>query len=247
MKFIYKGTDGREELKKFLSETPKEKINQKSENPIVQSAGDFWTIQNVNYNGKISDYELSKNLLDSATQDEYIKNYLIAKQNNGFHCADMPLQYAIFKALHDSNSTEKEDARLFIQKSMREKYLMTLTRILYKPTKKTPDKVVHNYGLPNEEYIKAVDFVGPDRELILDDKNVLEALLLTNDTDEVKNVLKWINQTPVWIWRLNSKPNKLDGRVARFYADFVRANLSCNRNPSNRNSSLGIVHLFGTK
>ena len=61
-----------------------------------------------------------------------------------------------------------------------------------------------------------------------------------NTVDEVKKVLNWINETPVWIWRLNNKPKNVDERVARFYAVGDWALLDCYRFPSSRGSSLGV-------
>jgi hypothetical protein len=236
-------SEERKEKKKPAKKAEKEDGKQNISSNIY-SADNYWTIENVNYNGNSGTYELLKTLLDNGntkTQEEWVKYTINSKKNNDFFCGDMPLQFAIFEALYNSkDSKEKEEAKSFIKDNMRNHWLTTLSRIQYKPGDKTLDKVIHNYKIPNEGYFKEAMITGPDREIISDDKDALEALVLTNDFKKVKEVLSWINETPTWIWRLNNKPNKLAERVARFYAYSVRADLSCIRDPSGRDSSLGV-------
>ena len=238
------GIDGKKAYERIVNGIPEEQtvIVQPVQNPIMNSNDNFWTINDVQYRNQIYKVDLLKTLLDegnSKTQDEWIEYSINAKKNNDFFCADMPLQYAIFKALYNSpDNGEKEQARQFIQKSMRETWLSSLSRIFYSPSGN--DKIIHNYKIPNEEYETSNLVVGKDRELEVSDKNVLEALVLTKDVDEVKKVLNWINETPVWIWRLNNKPKNVDERVARFSAYDVRAVLNCVGSPSYQDSSLGV-------
>lgn len=240
----FEGRDGKKAYERIVNGVPEEQIPivQPVQNPIMNSTDDFWTINNVQYRNQIYNVDLLKTLLDdgsSKTQDEWVEYSINAKKNNDFSCVDMPLQYAIFKALYNSpDNGEKEQARQFIQKSMRETWLSSLSRIFYSPSGN--DKIIHNYKILNEEYEISKLVVGKDRELEVSDKNVLEALVLTNDVDEVKKVLNWINETPVWIWRLNNKPKDVDERVARFVASDDRAGLSCNWGPSYLGSSLGV-------
>ena len=236
-------SEERKEKKKPVKKVEKEEREQ-NQNSKIYSADNYWTIENVNYHGKLGTYELLKTLLDNGntkTQEEWVKYTINSKKNNDFFCGDMPLQFAIFEALYNSkDSKEKEEAKSFIKDNMRNHWLTTLSRIQYKPGDKTLDKVIHNYKIPNEGYFKEANIVGPDREIISDDNDELEALVLTNDFKKVKEVLSWINETPTWIWRLNNKPNKLAERVAGFTADSGGAYLDCIRVPSLRYSSLGV-------
>jgi len=230
------------ETEKTNSRKPEE---QKPKSSIIIPNEEFWTIENVSYNGKIQNYALSKKLLPSATQDIHAQNR-INNSNNGFYCGDMPLNYAIFKAVYNSSeSKEKQEIRQFIKKNMRERYLTTLTRIQYQSS--GLDKIIHNYGIPNEQFEKSALIVGSDRELIQDDSSALEALVLTKDVKEVKEVLNWINETPVYIWRLNNKPKQIDERIAWFYAISDGAGLGCSRNPSGTGGSLGYAPLGANK
>jgi hypothetical protein len=214
---------------------------------IIMPKGDFWVISNVFYNEMTQDYALSKKLLPCATQDVHAQNRINAKQNNDFYCGDMPLNYAVFKALYYSpESEEKEEIRKFIKNSMRVTWLTALTRIQNNPSGEL-DKIIHNYKIPNEEYFKEVDLVGHIGKINLEDNNVLKALLLTNNFEEVNEIFKWINNTPTYIWRLNLKPEKTEEIVGGFTANFDRADLYCNRDPSNANDSLGYALLDASK
>jgi hypothetical protein len=228
-------------------EPPKGNLETKTEEPIIKIPNsnihpleNSWRIENVFYRGETKDYLLSKSLLEPATQNEMAAQYLIAKKNNDFHCADISLYYAIFKSLYNSPcSKQKEEARNFIQKSMREKYLGTLTRFQYPVNGK--DKIIHNYGILGEEDFKQVNLAGHNREINSGDEDILEALLLTRDIDEVKEIFNWINPTPTWILRVNKKPKKSTyERVAGFVVDSDGAGVGCNWVPSYCYSDLGV-------
>lgn len=207
--------------------------------PINSSQG-YWSIP-VNYRNGIYTVDLAKSLLDSGnakTQEDWAKYSLNAKSRGDFYTGDMPLYHAVFSALFkQKNKPESEEARKFIQKQMRAKWLMTLTRIRYNPRGK--DKVIHNFGVA-QHYELEENIVGPDRFVEQGDNSALTALLGTGNINEIKEVYNLINQTPTYIWRVNSKPKQVDERVARFVASSGRAGLYCNWGPAYSNSSLGV-------
>ena len=88
----------------------------------------------------------------------------------------------------------------------------------------------------------SVDFVGSDGDLdSINPINELETLLGTRNKQEVIDVFSWLNETPTYLWRLNSRPDKLDERVAGFGAGSGGAILNCGRGPSGSNDSLGVL------
>jgi hypothetical protein len=169
----------------------------------TQDSGDYWTISGVNYRNGIHVVDLSKSLLDngnSKTQNEWAEYSEQARQRGEFHVADMPLYHSVFTALFKQKdnpnfSQTAEEARVFIQKQMREKYQMTLTRIAYQHSGK--DEIIHNYGL-TDKYELEEKIIGPDREILKEDNKTLKALLGIENVDEIKAVYNWINQTPTW-------------------------------------------------
>ena len=180
-------------------------------------------------------------MLDSGnakTQDKWAEYTMQARPKGDFYTGDMPLYHAVFTALFkQKDKKESEEARAFIQKQMREKYPMTLTKIIYQPTGK--DKIIHNFGT-NDKYELEEDIVGKDRAIGAGDKKTLNAVLGVEDIDEIKSVYNWINQTPTWIWRVNKNPENIDERVARFGAYSDRVGLNCNWDPANSDASLGV-------
>ena len=209
------------------------------------STQDFWSVPGVEYRNGIYRVNLAKQLLDNGqahTQDQWAEYHKQAKQKGEFYTADMPLYHALFTALYKQKDNpqkrdEIEEARKFIQKQMRERWLTTLTRIAYQP--KGEDRIIHNYGT-NEQYELEENIVGEDRFIEPGDENTLKALLLMDDIDEINSVYHWLNQTNVYLWRLNSKPENIDERVAGFSADSDWASLFCVRYPECSDSSLGV-------
>ena len=93
------------------------------------------------------------------------------------------------------------------------------------------DCILHNVGT-SEQYISEGNVVGPDGWLDkIPDKGILERVLGTQDVKQINNVVQHINGTNVYLCRINSKPEQLDKRVARFDADDVRLVLNCFRGP----------------
>ena len=232
-------TERLEELaKELLDETP---LPVTPAALAVQSTQDYWKVSGVNYKNGIYTVELAKSLLDSGnakTQDNWAKYTEQAKQNGNFYTGDMPLYHSLFTALfRQKNNRESEEARTFIQKQMRDKWLMTLTRIAYQP--KGDDLVIHNYGTKDKYEAKSL-VVGADRIIKSGDSKALEAILGTGNIQEINSVYNWINQTPAYIWRVNSNPSKVDERVARFNADADWVNLYCSRDPAGSYPSLGV-------
>lgn len=198
--------------------------NSDSKSRIINS-GDFWRIEGVKYNGKTGIYELSKELIPSATQDSLAEFSKTSRANNGFYVGDSRLHYSIFRAIKDSGNT---DVRDFLQQNMRTHWMNTLTRVNYN---KKDDETIHNYRQKDE---KSLDgrIVGPDRFVENGDKKALEILLGTEDIKEINDVSEFINGTKTHIWRVNNIPKNLDERVVRFDANSVGLNLYCIRYPS---------------
>ena len=142
---------------------------------------------------------------NAKTQSDWIEYSKEAIQRSDFYVGDMALQYAMFKALSMQSNPESLEARDFIKKQMREKWLTSTTRLKY--NSKGKDEVVHNYGMPNELKLE-VELVGPDRFVEASDSSLLEVLLLDKDVKRVNDVFNFINGTNAYIWRLNSKPKK---------------------------------------
>ena len=207
----------------------------------IQSTKDYWQIPEVEYKGETSIYDLAKTLLDNGnakTQDKWAEHRKIAEPKGYFYLADMPLYHAIFTAaFKQPNSNQKEEIRRFIQEQIRSKYPITLTRIQYTP--KGKDKIIHNFGT-NEQYDLEEYIAGPDRKIESEDRNALNALLGTDNINEINEVYNWINNKPIYIWRVNEKPEQIEERVAGFIANSDRFNLNCSGSPQGSYEGLGV-------
>jgi len=228
--------------KLIKKKTPEQKLSQAPPQtpPTVSATDDFWRISNVNYRNGICTVDLAKALLDNGaakTQDEWSR-YREAVPQNGFYPGDMPFYHALFTVLFkQKDKPESEEARAFIQEQMRNNWLTTLTRIAYQPRGK--DKIIHNFGT-KDQYEVEENIIGKNQVIEQADSKALEALLGTSDVNKIKQVYNWINQTPVYIWRLNKKPENIDERVARFVAVSGWVGLDCGGFPQVSGSALGV-------
>ncbi|MFA5174463.1 MAG: hypothetical protein WC438_04755 [Candidatus Pacearchaeota archaeon] len=214
-------------------------------NQSIINAGDYWTIPNVSYRNGIHTFDLSKTLLENGqakTQEQWAEYRKIAQPKAEFYTGDMPLYHAVFTALFEQKDNPQfkqiaEEARQFIQNSMRQKCPITLTRIAYQPRGK--DKIIHNYKT-NEQYELEEKIIGPDRLIESGDCLALKSLLGNGDINKINSVYQWINQTNAYLWRLNEKPKNVDERVARFDASSGGVNLYCYWGPEYADASLGV-------
>ncbi len=157
----------------------------------------------------------------------------------GFVAMSMKGYIDVLSALYDLRNTgsDARNAMLFVRGAMRNNFPNTLTRIEYSPRGK--DTIIHGYKTPEQEKIR-VNFAGDNGDIT----KVLSAeqsLALTGrKPEEVAKIIKYINESPAFAWRLNSKPDSVDERVARFNADSNSANFDCDWNDSFRVASLGV-------
>ena len=238
------GKDVDEAYERYLEESqqPKEKKAPKSPKILpIANLSDFWRIPNVEYRNGIYSVDLAKRLLDNEntkTQGEWAQYSVEAQKRGDFYVGDMPLYHSIFSALSKANSKDAEEAKEFIQKQMREKWPITLTRIKYNPNGE--DEVIHNHGA-NDEYSVKGNIVGKDEFISQSaDKSYLEAILGNSNIQEINQVYQWLNGTDAYIFRVNSKPKQTDERIAWFDADSDGVVLNCYRGPQGSYPALGV-------
>ncbi len=163
-----------------------------------------------------------------------------AQKNGEFYTPDFPLFYNIIKAMLDSeDGNEKYKINTVLGKLVREKNIMTLTKIPYKTKKR--DRIIHNYGM-DDSYFGEVDFVGMNDYIKnLSDVEVYQTLLGTKDSiSEIDFIVKWISGRDTYIYRPNSKPDNLDERIGGFGSGYVTTGFGFYQNPNDAYWSLGI-------
>lgn len=239
-------------MEKVLAGAPPIPVGSKT-NVQVNTIDDYWQISGIEYRNEIYTVDLLKNLLDGGnakTQNDWASLYEEAKDKNRFHTPDYPLFYGLVKALYttrdDTTKTQEiGEAQKFLKDNSRAKWLMTLTRIIYQPNR--DDIVIHNFNT-KDQYQEKTDFVGTDGNIkTTGDGSLYKALLGTDNVQEINDVFQWPNGTNTYLWRVNSRPRKIDERVARFNANSGRADLGCNRDLSDSDSSLGVRAAFAKK
>jgi len=205
-------------------------------NQIPYTPG-YWTIPDVSYRGRILTVDLLDGLLPAMTQEQASAH---AKANpNGFITRDLPMYFAIFRALEQQRTQLDVSAPVaFLRKSMQHNWLQTLTAIDYTPRGKL-DIVTHGVGT-EKPYSQEADVVGPDGQITQEDRACLAALLGTGDVKTINRVSAYINNTPAYLLRVNANPSEVDRCVVRFRscADWVY--LYCSRRPQDSDPALGV-------
>ena len=231
------------DIPKQLTPETKTPINANPNFSLEDKVG-FFRATGVQYRNGIYQVDLLKSLLNdgsSKTQDEWIEFSKGAIGKDGFRLGDFPIHYALFNALYQNRTNPKyqqdiEQAKEFIKKQMFEKWLMTSTRTIYSQSGK--DLVIHNHGLP-DVYTLQEDIMGPDEWITkTSNKTPYQALLGSDDVNQINNVFNWITDKNSYLWRVNSKQNT--ERVARFRADSDGVDLYCGRVPRYSDSALGV-------
>ena len=211
----------------------------------------YWTFEKKDFQksiqehitrfSRIDDFVVDLNTeLNPEMNQKQLADYTIeARKVGGFGAVNMPITFGLKEAAYDLRKKLPDDSlRSFLENSLTNHWLISLTRILNQPKEK--DTVIHNYKLPEQEEVKA-KIIGPD-QWIKESKNkeYLTSVLGTNDVKKINDVFQWINETNAYIWRANSKPSSDDERVAHWVADCDRVVLYCLRFPEFSESSFGV-------
>ena len=209
--------------------SPTEKVV--SFNPPSQG---YWIIPSEK-----GDLWLANTLLPAMTQDDLATH----KTDEEFHALSMPEHFELFNALYELRNTggAVEEARQFIQASLRTSFPNTLTRLEYMPEGKK-DKVIHGYGT-NSPIEQEVNLVGSNG-LVTKVLTLEASQALTGKTPEqVEELMGYINNTQAYVRRVNNSPKEIDERVARFLADSNWAGLDGGRDPRGQYPAFGVRHV----
>jgi len=236
-------------IKRLNSETKGKELREiiitpKSPDFSLEDMSTFYEIKGVHYNNGICRVNLSKTLLPSRTQEEHAEHRMNAKPNE-FYLADMSLYHSLFTELFNNKDNsykpQIEDARQFIKKSMLEHWLTTLTRVQYNPNGN--DLIIHDYNQKDRREDNLNTFIGPNGEItkISNAEKPLQLLLNTDqNVNEINSVYNWITDFNAYLWRLSSRPEKTDERVARLVASSDLVYLLCNWGPSDLVGGFGV-------
>ena len=174
--------------------------------------------------GETSIYRLLDKMTLAMTQDRLAEFYESEKQKRN----PLPLNSPqTFELLDDAVNSGNNDLMNHLHKILRNCWVSTTSRAVYNPVEQ--DKAIHNYGT-SDAYTITGNIVGGNGFIdSIDDPDALELLLETKDVKEINKVSNAINQTPMYFWRLNSKPPQKVERVVWFYANVGRLLLFVDR------------------
>ncbi|MBI2452564.1 hypothetical protein HYV50_05845 [Candidatus Pacearchaeota archaeon] len=195
----------------------------------------YWVIEGMADYGPV---RLSKQLLATDTQDAHAEHS--RKARTIYRAPSMPFAHALFSSLYlqRNSNPQAEEIRKFLREGMMDG-ISTLTRLIYAPKGETTDKVIHDYKQTTEKILTG-NFVGKNGKIGVIEKGVLLAVLGDDNKKRIAEIYSWINLTPVYFSRINSRAIIPIKTVARFDVNSYRAYLNCYWNPEYSNSSLGV-------
>jgi hypothetical protein len=175
-------------------------------------------------------YRLMEKMTNSMTQDKLAEFYETEKKEGNPLPMNSVQHYELF---NDAVKSGNADLLNFIQKGLK-KYTNTLTRVIYNPIGEQ-DETIHNYGT-SDTYSVIGDIVGDDNWIkSINNKNALDSLLKTKDVKRINKISNAINNTPMYLWRFNSKPSEKTECVVGFNANVVGLGFIANRYSSGEN------------
>jgi len=164
-------------------------------------------------NGK-SVYKLIDKMTPEMTQDELAEFYNIEKQKGNPVPMNAPQHIELFDDAVKSGNAELLN---FLKKGLQRRWPTTLSRAVYSPVN-TENGAIHNYGT-FDSYFNAGNLIGKDGFITeIDNKNSLEILAETKNVKRLNKISDAMNQTPMYLWRVNSKPSERTERVVGFFA-----------------------------
>lgn len=186
-------------------------------------------------------YRIMDRLADPMTQDRLADFYEQEKQKGN----PLPTNSRqVFGVMQDAFNSGNNELKNFLYNSVRNKFLLTLSRPVYNPAGQD-DEIIHNYRT-SDAYSISGNFVGPDCLIKnISDKRVLEASLGTSDTGKIDETANYINKTPMHLWRVDAKPERRIERVARFNAVSYWLGLGLYVGPSYVYPSLRVEQIQG--
>lgn len=171
------------------------------------------------------------------TQDKLAEFYETEKQKGNPVPMNSILHFSLMNSAVKSGDRELMN---HIQKGL-QKYPNTLSRAIYNSGGK--DEVIHNYGT-QDSYILTGDLTGSDGWIEdIRDKNIFNLFLGTKNINKLNRVSNGINKTPMYLWRINSKPSEKLERVVRFGANEDELSLGAYGGPFNEYPALRVLQV----
>ncbi|MBI2564831.1 hypothetical protein HYV79_02470, partial [Candidatus Woesearchaeota archaeon] len=187
----------------------------------IEEREDSYVLHSVEYADEVCDFTWTKELLDGGnthTQDYWVKITDQLPDARDYYTSLLEL----YKNKDGTQSGLVEKVRQMFAKDFKDYWMMTSTRITYKP--KGKDKVTHNYNIASETSVN-ITFVGPDDYVNSKSsfEDEMEVLFGTRDCKEVSKVFKWVTKKATYLYRINSTPQNTDKRavVLGVVSDFV--------------------------
>ena len=177
-------------------------------------------------------WQLSDKLIPAMAQDESAGYRSV----RGCHALSAEEVFSVIDAMRGIGGEVVEGAREFLKQAMGSNSPSTQTRVIYTPNR--TDRIIHGYGTESAVERKA-RLVGPDGN-VNEVLSIAGSKALTGKTPEqVSELMKYVNGTPAYIWRVNSNPSSNDERVVRLIAYSDWAGLGAGRDPRVAGPRLG--------
>ena len=162
----------------------------------IETHSTFWRVYDTTFEVRygVPALDLSRKLFLESSQVDHIQRAIQARASGGFGAASMSCYHDIFRALYfmceeEYSACEVEKARKFLERTMDTRDLATLTHMVI--GKRSPDRVIQNYGLLEQSEEKITIVNESDRESLGPPK-ICHAILGSEDVEETENIYSWL-------------------------------------------------------
>jgi hypothetical protein len=215
----------------------------------LETIADGWRITGVqSAYGSCTEYDLQNRLLPLLhTQDELAKYTAEARKRKYYGGCSLRDLYPIFRALwlnRDGDYKENVEAvRRFLNESLDNTWLNTLTRVIYAKTSDAcTDLVLHDYGVPGQTAVRKWISGSDEPVRAASDKAVYAALLGTKDTPQITDVFSWISGKDVYLfrWKGSIRKEQLSKAVTLGIHGNVKFGINANTDIEVSRQALGV-------
>jgi len=204
--------------------------------PVIIEGRD--RITGVLYQGQNATYEIYDKLTKPMTLQELSEYSMSEKEKGNPYVPNSQELWAIFTAIANSENSQLISR---VQQNLRNNWIRTLSGIDWYSNGYA--RVIHNIGTPDSYSIQRGLIEENGWISKTNSKKLLENVLRINNVKEVNSVSQKINNTNMYQWRVNSKPNEKIRTGVDFDAVSVRLGLSCDGDPLDVNPAFRVLNV----
>jgi len=178
----------------------------------------YWKIKGTDSQGKDFSYRVFADLTGPMNLETQLPEFYEQQKQKGNPTPANSIQ--IFNIMDHAVTSKNASLINHLHTTFRRNYIRALSVASYSSIK-SENRIIHNYNTSDEFFEQGI-ILGPDgnvNNLNLKQRKALDLILKQKDLRILNKVSQAINQTPFYLWRLNSNLSEKIQRGVGFDAD----------------------------